>query len=315
MEGETLQMILPPAASARTPVTIGVELGGTKVLVASGDGPMRCTEPVLLPTGRPEATTDAIISAIREMVGARPLAGIGIASFGPIEVRQNAPDYGRFLDTPKAGWSGFDLLGKLGAAFHAPIALDTDVNAAALAEGRFGAARGFADHAYITVGTGVGVGLVAGGKLIHGAGHPEAGHLLLRTRPEDSFSGACAWHGACVEGMISGPALQARLGTQASDIPDNHQIWDIAGDYLAQLCAALVFIAAPSRIVVGGGVGKRPQLLSAARAHLARHLAGYLPRYRGPESIEALLKPAALEHAGLVGAFVLAGQVIHLKIN
>jgi fructokinase len=183
--------------------------------------------------------------------------------------------------------------------------VETDVNAAALGEGRY-AAAGCQDYAYITVGTGVGVGVVTRGRPVHGAGHPEAGHLLVRQRGDDSFPGVCFAHGACVEGLISGPALEARSGRPASRLGPDHAAWGLAGDYLAQLCMALVLTTAPLRIVLGGGVGARPELLHAARRHLHRHLNGYIDRYQTQDDIDALLVPARLPHSGLIGALGLA---------
>jgi fructokinase len=186
--------------------------------------------------------------------------------------------------------------------------LETDVNAAALGEGLY-AAAGCRDYAYITVGTGVGVGVVTRGRPVHGAGHPEAGHMLVRQRRDDHFAGVCFAHGGCVEGLISGPALEARLGAPASNLGRDHAYWDLSGDYLAQLCMALILTTAPQRIVLGGGVGARPEMLNAARRHLLRHLNGYIDRYQTQADIDALLVPAVLEHSGLIGALGLAQGV------
>lgn len=295
--------------SARRARTAGVELGGTKVLVTVGEGPHLHTTPVRLVTGAPEATLGAVTAALTRL---RDEAGgfeaVGVAGFGPLELDPASPRYGHLLKTPKPGWEGADLLGPIRRAFDVPVALETDVNAAAVAEGLWGAARGLADHAYVTVGTGVGVGLVVGGRPVHGAGHPEAGHMLVRPSPGDDFAGACPWHGRCVEGLISGSALQTRLGVPGADIPADHPVWALCGDYLGQLCAALVLTAAPRRIVVGGGVGLRPELLDPARAGLLKALNGYLERLATPEQAQDLIRPAQLENAGLMGALHLAAE-------
>jgi fructokinase len=283
-----------------------IELGGTKVLVTVGTDAEHHAETIRHATAAPESTLQAIVAtleAFREQ--GQTFEAIGVASFGPIHLDPQTEAYGRLGNTPKPGWAGADILAPLRDAFDLPIALDTDVNAAALGEGGY-AAAGCRDYAYITVGTGVGVGVVSGGKLIHGVGHPEAGHLLVRQRRDDFFAGVCFAHGACVEGLISGPALEARLGAPASNLGRDPAAWDLAGDYLAQLCMALVLTTAPERIVLGGGVGARPEMLDAARRHLRRHLNGYIDRYRTQADVDALLTPAVLENSGLIGALGLA---------
>lgn len=284
-----------------------IEFGGTKVLVTAGSGPGRHTAPVRLLTAAPEPTLQAVIAALEHAAREEgAFSALGIASFGPLELDATHRDYGRLLKTPKPGWSNVDLVGPLKSRFAVPVVIDTDVNAAALAEGRWGAARDVSSHAYITVGTGVGVGLVVDDRPVHGAGHPEGGHLRVPPRAGDVFPGACAWHGRCVEGLISGPALQARLGCPGAQIASEDPVWDLCGEYLAQLCAALVLLVAPQRIVVGGSVGRRPELLQPARSHLGAVLNGYVGRLSSPAALEAFLVPAVLEDAGLMGALYLA---------
>ena len=287
-----------------------VELGGTKVLVTTGAGPDDHTPIVRLATEAPNATLPALVRALEAAETAHgPITAIGVASFGPIELDPAHAAYGRVLNTTKPGWAGADVVGALKARFDVPVALETDVNAAALGEARWGAARGAASHAYITVGTGVGVGLVIDGQPVHGAGHPEGGHLTLRPRPGDDFPGVCRWHGRCVEGMISGPALQARTGRPGAEVAADDPVWAVVGGYLAQLCTAIVLLAAPERIVLGGGVGVRPELLAATRNALDAELGGYLPRLEGPEAIARLLVSAALPDAGLMGALHMAARL------
>jgi fructokinase len=296
--------------TAETVRVAAVELGGTKVLATVGTDAEHHAPPIRLSTSAPESTLPAIVAALNALrQQGHTFDAIGVASFGPIHLDPQAALYGRLGATPKPGWAGVDVLKPLRDAFNLPIALETDVNAAALGEGEY-AAAGCSDYAYITVGTGVGVGVVTRGEAVHGAGHPEAGHLLVRRRRDDLFAGACFAHGACVEGLISGPALEARLGAPASNLGADHPTWDLAGDYLAQLCMALVLTTAPQRIVLGGGVGARPQMLNAARRHLLRHLNGYIDRYQNQADIDALLVPAVLEHSGLIGALSLARAAV-----
>ncbi len=283
-----------------------IELGGSKVLVTVGTEAQHHAEPIRLITSAPESTLRAIVTALTSLRNqGQSFKAIGVACFGPIHLDPHAPLYGRLGKTPKPGWAGVDVLAPLKDAFDVPVVLETDVNAAALGEAPY-AAAGCSDYAYITVGTGVGVGVVVRGQPIHGAGHPEAGHMFVRQRRDDPFDGVCFAHGACVEGLISGPALEARLGVPASDLGGDPASWDLSGDYLAQLCMALVLTTAPARIVLGGGVGSRPELLTAARKHLGRHLNGYIDRYKTQADIDALLVPAVLEHSGLIGALGLA---------
>ena len=290
-----------------------IEFGGTKVLVAAGRAGEFEEPLVRLVTGAPLETLGAVIEALKRLEErGEGFQAIGIAAFGPLELDRASPDFGRLLNTPKSGWAGFSFVEPLRRAFSLPIVLETDVNAAAIAE-EFHDGGAHDDHAYITVGTGVGVGLVANGRSVHGSGHPEAGHLLVRPFKGDTFPGVCFAHGACVEGMISGPALAERLGQPLEELDSGPEIWALAGDYLAQLCMALVLTVAPQRIVLGGGVGSRPELLEPTRRHLAHHLGGYLERYRGAGAIEALLVPAALTHSGLCGALLLASAVAHSR--
>jgi fructokinase len=283
-----------------------VELGGTKVLVTIRTAPGETLSPIRLATAAAEPTLEAIVDALKRLQAGRPpFRAIGVASFGPIDVNPASPRYGKMLNTPKPNWAGADLLAPLAKAFRVPLALETDVNAAALGEGPH-AAAGCDDYAYITVGTGVGVGLIVAGKPVHGVGHPEAGHLLVRRRVDDHFPGVCFAHGDCVEGLISGPALESRLGRPPSTLGQDDPLWDLAGDYLAQLCCSLVLTTAPQRIVIGGSIGRRPELLANARSRLFAYLAGYLDRYARLEDVNTLLVPAALEDSGLVGALRLA---------
>ena len=279
-----------------------VEFGGTKVLVTT----RAPHAPVRIPTVDPEATLSEVVRALATLSRQHGKFGaIGVACFGPIALEPNVPHYGQLLNTPKPGWSGVNVLEPLAGAFDATLVLETDVNAAAIGEAAH-AAAGCTDYAYITVGTGVGVGLVVAGQPVHGVAHPEAGHLLVRQRPADFYPGNCFAHANCLEGLISGPALEARLGHPLETATDDDPVWDLAGDYLAQLCMALVLTTATARIVIGGGVGARPELLRATRRHLGRHLGGYLVRYGDQADLDALIVAAGLEHPALAGALSLA---------
>lgn len=279
----------------------GVELGGTKCICTWGTGPDDVRGQEVIPTGPPAAT----LAAIARVLAGRQYRALGIASFGPLELDRSSPDFGTILATPKSLWRGTSLLP---LAKDMPFVIDTDVNGAALAEGRWGAAKGLESWAYITVGTGVGVGSVSGGRILRGAGHSEAGHQRIPKLAGDRFGGTCVFHGDCVEGLASGPALAARTGREAALLPGDHPAWNHAAHAIAMLCHNLLLTTLPERIMIGGGVTNgQPQLLAMVRDHLANSLADY--GNRGP--VDQLVVPPALgARAGWLGPLALAATII-----
>ncbi|MBU3077794.1 ROK family protein [Sphingomonas quercus] len=296
-----------------TRLLAGIEAGGTKfvcgVAPASG-GPSLATR--TMPTRDPEATF-ADVAAFFAEASARhgPIAAAGIGSFGPLGVDPRAADYGRILHTPKPGWAGADLLGRVRAMLGVPAGIDTDVNAAALAEAA-AAGRPLASLAYVTVGTGIGVGLVLEGRPVHGLGHPEGGHMLIRRHPAQAdFAGICPFHGDCLEGLASGPAVLAAWGAQGDRLPPDHDFWTVEADYLAQLCANLVFTVAPERIILGGGVMSGGALIEPIRRRTHELLGGYIAQLDGHAAVTRLITPpACVEPSGLVGAYLLASRTM-----
>ena len=288
------------------PRLAGIELGGTKTIAVLGET-TRIAERWSTPTRHPAETLGAVIAKLREWNDIAPIEAIGIASFGPIRVNPQAPDFGTILNTPKPGWSGANVLATVRRAFACPIGLDTDVNAAALAEHALGAAKACSNVVYVTIGTGLGAGILIDGRPAHGLLHPEVGHLRLRRVPGDRFAGICPFHQDCVEGLIAGPALEARLPAHPGALSANDPAWDAVGQDLAELLVQLVLTFSPDRIVVGGGVANRqPHLLERARAAMPDRLAGYLDEL-GPARLGEIICPPALgDDAGPTGALVLA---------
>jgi fructokinase len=284
-----------------------IEAGGTKFVCAVGAAETGSLRTATIATRDPDSTFAEVAAFFEDAADLGPVSGIGIASFGPVGVDPASPDYGRILATPKPGWEGTDLLARVRAFRDVPLAIDTDVNAAALAEVE-AVGGDLRQLAYVTVGTGIGVGLVSEGRAVHGIGHPEAGHILVRRHPaHGNFAGTCPFHGDCLEGLAAGPAVSAAWGSPASELPADHPFWAVEADYLAQLCMTLFLTMAPERIVMGGGVMKQERLLPLIRARTAELLDGYVQGARDMAAMEQrIVGPACREPSGLVGAFLLA---------
>lgn len=282
-----------------------LELGGTKTVVAVGSADGALTEEWRFETTSPEETFARAADWLRER--GEP-ESIGIAAFGPVEVVSGRERSGCMLATPKDGWSGFPIVATLAESFpEARITIETDVNAAALAEQRLGAGRGIEDLVYITIGTGIGAGILNGGHLLHGWPHPEFGHLKTPRAPGDAdFPGVCPFHGDCLEGMASGPAMKKRHGREAADLPPDHPAWDIEAWYLAHGVLALLAIASPARVVLGGGVSQAEGFHSKVNRLLAKLAAGYFPALE--REGDFVVPPELGQEAGIRGALLLAGR-------
>jgi len=255
----------------------GIEAGGTKFVCLLADGAGTILAEARFPTRGPGETMGEVLGFFRSAAagGIRPDA-VGIGAFGPLELRPG-DRYGHIASTPKPGWSGADLVGPVRAALGVPVEIDTDVNAAALAEARWGAAQGLGSFVYMTVGTGIGAGALVDGRPIHGLVHPEMGHVSVPRQAGDDFPGICPFHGACFEGMASGPAMSARWGVPAQDLVGEarDRAVDLEARYLAEGLRNIVYALAPERIVIGGGVAEMPGLLPAVQARLVERLGGY----------------------------------------
>ena len=286
-----------------------VEAGGTKFVCAVGSGPEDIRADTRFATTTPDATLQQAVDFLRaEQQRHGPLAAVGIASFGPVDLRRESATYGHITSTPKPGWANVNIVGALRDALNLPVGFDTDVNAAALAEGRWGAARGFDTFVYLTVGTGIGGGGLVGGRLLHGLVHPEMGHIRVpHDLSADPFAGICPFHGDCLEGLASGPAMQARWRQTPEELPHTHPAWTLEAGYLAHALAAVVCLLSPQRIIMGGGVMASPQLLPLIRARLLELLNDYV---RAPEITRDVdrfvVRPALGGRAGVLGALALA---------
>ena len=289
----------------------GIELGGTKALAVLARG-NEILASARFATTTPNETLGVLVDTLKGWKRREGFAALGIASFGPLRLDPGAPDFGAMLATPKAGWSGADIAGALSAVAGCPWRIDTDVNAAALAEWRWGAGQGLDSLCYLTLGTGVGGGLLHGGRPVHGALHPEIGHLRLRRASGDDFPGSCPFHGDCIEGLLSGPALQARFGATGEEIPANDLRWSLVAHDLAQLIGALLLVTSPQKILIGGGIGMaRSFLLERAWQHVVADLAGYLPFVPGDTALDLVALPALGDKAGPLGAIALGEAALN----
>lgn len=280
----------------------GIEAGGTKFVLAVGPSPQQITARHVIATRAPAET---LAEAAAWFAQQPPVRALGIASFGPVELDRGSAAWGRITNTPKPGWADCDIAGYFARALGVPIGFDTDVNGAALAEYALGAGKGRSSLAYVTVGTGIGGGLVFDGHVIHGAAHPEIGHVFPRRAAGDGeFVGICPHHGDCLEGLACGPAIEARWGASLSRLPGDHPAHAIVADYLGQLCHSLFATTASEIVVLGGGVMKTPGLIERIRARCAELGAGYLPG----GSRHRIELPGLGENSGICGAMLLGAN-------
>jgi len=282
-----------------------IEAGGTKFVCGVGSETGAIEDRVSFPTEHPEETLGNVIAYFQD----KQVEAIGIGSFGPINIDPSSEQYGYVTTTPKPHWGGFPFLPTLRKAFDVPYGWDTDVNAAAYGEAVWGAAKGLDSCLYYTIGTGVGVGVFAEGKLVHGLVHPEGGHVLLRRHPDDSFEGFCPYHGDCLEGMAAGPALERRWGVKGHELPADHKAWEIEAYYLGQAIAGAILMLSPKKIILGGGVMHQRQLFPLVRDQVRKLLNGYVSAEAILEHIDDYIVPPGLgDNAGLCGALALGLQ-------
>ncbi|MGD9904999.1 MAG: ROK family protein [Vicinamibacterales bacterium] len=290
----------------------GVEAGGTKVVCVIGTGPDDIRAETRVPTTTPASTLAQVQRFFRGGQQTHgPLAALGIGCFGPIDLHPASPTCGFITSTPKPGWAHTDVAGVLRRELGLPVAFDTDVNAAAVGEWRWGAAQGLANVLYVTVGTGIGGGALVDGRPLHGLVHPEMGHVRVpHDRDADPFAGGCPFHGDCLEGLASGPAMAARWGAAPESLPADHPAWALEARYLALALHGYVCTLSPERIVVGGGVGSAPGLLPRVRRELAALLNGYVQAPALDDLDTYVVAPGLGARAGVLGALALAERLV-----
>lgn len=279
-----------------------IEAGGTKMVCAIGTAEGHLIDQLTFPTKDPAETIPQLVAFFQ----GKSITALGIGSFGPVDLRTDSPTYGHILDTPKLAWQQFDFVGALQRELKVPVGFDTDVNAACLGEMTYGSAQGLNNVVYITIGTGIGAGIAINGQLLHGMLHPEAGHILMKPHPEDSYPGFCPYHKACFEGMASGPAIEDRWGEKAANLQDNAQVWALESYYIAQALVNYIMVLSPEKIILGGGVMKQKQLFPLIRKQVAEMINGYL-KTKELQDLDNYIVPNSLnENQGILGALELA---------
>jgi fructokinase len=295
------------------PLYGGVEAGGTRFTCAIGSGPDELKAEVSFATTTPQETIDRAITFFQQYQRREPLSAVGVGSFGPVDLNPASPRFGYITSTPKPGWANTEFSGRISRALHVLVGFDTDVNAAALGEATWGAAKGLETFIYMTVGTGIGGGGMVNGQLLHGLQHPEMGHLRLpHDLDKDPYPGGCPFHGDCLEGLAAGPALLARWGQRGEDLPPDHPAWRLEAHYLALGLANLICTFSPQRIILGGGIMQQKSLFPMVRQNVQQLLSGYLQVPAILERIDQYIVPAALgSRAGVLGAIALAKKAFH----
>ncbi len=288
----------------------GIECGGTSFVCAIASGPTDIVSETRFATTTPTETLATAVNFFRSKRSSHTLSAMGIASFGPVDLNRSSPTYGYITTTPKSGWDDVDVAGYISRELALPVGWDTDVNATALAEHRWGNAVGLDTFVYVTVGTGIGGGALVEGRPMHGLVHPEMGHMRVPRDPNDGYPGCCPYHGDCLEGLACGPAIRQRWEALPEELPDDHPAWELEARYLAAGLANIVFTLSPRRIVIGGGVMRRSVLLPLMRQRLLAQLANYVQASTLVDDIDSYVVPPALgDHAGVLGAIALAERL------
>ena len=280
-----------------------LEAGGTKMVCAIGDAQGNILERVSIPTLEPENTMPAIIDFFKN----KNISALGIGCFGPVDLDKKSATYGYITTTPKLAWKNYDIVGTCKKELGVPVGFDTDVNASALGEATWGCTKELDHSIYITVGTGIGAGVIIDGKPYHGMLHPEAGHIFLARHPQDPMEkGVCPYHELCLEGLASGPAIAARWGKPGAELADRKEVWELEAYYLAQAICSYIMILSPERIIVGGGVSHQEQMMPMIRAEVQRQMGGYI-QAKGMQDLDSyIVLPSLNDNQGIMGGLKLA---------
>lgn len=285
-----------------------LEAGGTKMVCAIGNEKGEITEQISVPTQTPETTIPKLI----DFYQGKGIEALGIGCFGPIDLNRNSKTYGYITTTPKTAWQNYNIVGAFKEALKVPVGFDTDVNGSALGEYTWGIGKGLNSCIYITIGTGIGVGVIADGKLLHGMLHPEGGHILLHPMSGDRYEGKCPFHKHCFEGMAAGPAIEERWGRKAAELADREVVWQLEAEYIAQALVNYTCILSPQRIILGGGVMHQTQLLPMIREKFAKLLNGYL-KTRELDDLDSYIVVQSLDDKqGIMGALKLGMMELEL---
>lgn len=279
----------------------GIEAGGTKFICAVANEQLEIVEKISIPTTTPEETLAHVIAFFEKF----ELRGMGVGSFGPIGIDPTKENYGHVLATPKKGWASYPFLGTLKERFSIPFAWTTDVNTAAFGELKLGAAQGKKSCIYLTVGTGIGAGVVLNGEIYQGIAHPEMGHIHVKRHPEDTYEGTCPYHKDCLEGLAAGPSIEARVGIRGEYLPEDHPVWDIQAYYIAQALMAYALTLAPEVIILGGGVMNQDHLLRKIRQQFTEQMAGYMET---PEVDQYIVRWGLPNESGIIGSLLLGKE-------
>lgn len=285
-----------------------LEAGGTKMVCAIGNENGEIFERVSIPTETPEVTLPKIVDYFKD----KGIEALGIGCFGPIDLNRNSDTYGYITTTPKLAWVNCNIVGILKEALGVPVGFDTDVNGSALGEATWGITKGLENSMYITIGTGIGAGVISNGKLLHGMLHPEAGHVLLRKHPDDHYEGKCPYHKTCLEGLAAGPAIEARWGKKGVELADRKEVWEMEAFYIAQALVDYIVVLSPQRIVLGGGVMHQEHMMPLVREEVKKQLNGYL-KTKELEDLESyIVLPSLDDNQGIMGALKLALDELNL---
>ncbi len=285
-----------------------LEAGGTKMVLSYLDEEGNMLERLSIPTRTPAETMPEMIAFFRE----HPVDALGIGCFGPLDLNPQSETYGYITATPKLAWRNYPILRAFQEALNIPVKMDTDVNGAAYAEAKLGAAKGLGSCFYVTVGTGIGGGVVIDGKPVHGLVHPEVGHQLMHQEESDPMpEGICPYHKGCLEGLACGPAIEKRWGVSAKELPHDHPAWDLESTYLAQMCVNAMMVFSPEKIVLGGGVMQQKFLLPIIRQKTLKLLGGYVCAKAVDEGLENyIVEPGLGVNSGVMGAYLLAREAL-----